>query len=81
MKTAEIYAVAAGDAAGYVWQWRCRDSKTNSTRSFPLYFDCVVDARENGYEVELTRARGTSAPGGAGYALDSNGRDDLPKRT
>jgi hypothetical protein len=70
MKTAEIYATAAGEGSGYIWYWRCRESKVTSAKGFPLYFECVVDAREQGYEVELTHARGTSAPGGAGYALD-----------
>ena len=80
MKTAEIVAVAAADAAGYVWQWRCLESNATSERSFPLYFDCVVDARQHGYEVELARARGNSAPGGAGYSLDS-APGDGPKRS
>lgn len=80
MKTAEIFATATADAAGYVWQWRCLESKATSARSFPMYFECVIDAREHGYEVELTRARGTSAPGGAGYALDNNPQGDGSKR-
>jgi hypothetical protein len=74
MKKAEIFATSAGEAPGYAWKWRCRASNATSDKSFPLYFDCVVDAREQGYEVELTRAQGLTAPGGAAYSLDLNKR-------
>jgi hypothetical protein len=75
MKKAEIYATAAGGTPGYVWNWRCRETGAGSATSFPLYFDCVADAREKGYEVELTQASGLSAPGGAGFALGKRDRN------
>jgi hypothetical protein len=34
-----------------------------------LYYDCVADARKRGYEVELTRAQGVTAPGGARHNM------------
>ena len=76
MKIAEIFATSAGAEPGYIWKWRCRTTNATSAQSFPLYFDCVLDAREHGYEVELTRAQGNSAPGGAGYALDKYRSED-----
>ena len=69
MKKAEIYSTPAGAEPGYVWKWRCNKTNEGSAKSFTLYHDCLADARENGYEVELTHARGITAPGGAGYAL------------
>jgi hypothetical protein len=64
MKKAEIYAVSSSGDAGYAWKWRCAVDRTQCRDAFLLYYDCVADARNYGYEVELTRAQGLSAPGG-----------------
>ena len=69
MKTAKIYAVAAGGEHGYAWKWRCDDKITKSPGTFAFYYDCLIDAREHGYSVELTRAQGTTAPSGPSYSL------------
>ena len=69
MKTATIRAISAGDAPGYAWKWVSTSDREQSSTVFAYYFDCVTDARQHGYEVELTRAHGEMAPGGAGYAL------------
>jgi hypothetical protein len=69
MKTAEISAVPSGDVTGYAWRWTCSADKTSSATAFTFYYDCVSDAREHGYTVELTRAHGATAPGGVSYRL------------
>ena len=68
MKTAKIYHVASGDKGEYVWKWRASDKDPESA-PFERYFDCVTDARLQGYTVEATRAEGIKAPGGAAYKL------------
>lgn len=65
MKTAMICAISTPDAPGYVWKWTCTSDRRQSASSFSYYYDCVTDARQHGYEVELTRAHGEMAPGGA----------------
>ena len=69
MRTATIHAIAAGEAPGYAWKWLCSSDKTQSASVFSYYYDCVSDARLHGYQVELTRATGEMAPGGAEYAI------------
>ena len=63
------FAVASADAPGFAWKWRCADSKVESKNAFALYHDCLVDAQKQGYEVELTRAEGLTAPGGKRHGL------------
>ena len=73
MKKAEIYTIPAGHEPGYAWKWRSTDGRIISADTFQLYYDCVTDARKHGLEVELTRARGITAPGGAHYDLHRAG--------
>ena len=61
---ADIVPIPAGHAHGYLWKWRCAKSKAESKTAFTLYYDCVIDARKHGYDVELTHAQGLTAPGG-----------------
>ena len=69
MKKARILPVPAGAAGGYAWKWQDCAGKPTSADTFELYFDCVSDARLNGYTVELTYAAGDNAPGGAEFKL------------
>lgn len=69
MKKAEICPVDSTSEVGYAWEWRCLGGKTKSAGVFQTYFECLEDARKAGYEVELTRAQGMTAPGGAGSLL------------
>lgn len=66
---ADIVPIPAGHAHGYVWKWRCAESKAESKTAFTLYYDCLTDARNEGYEVELTHAQGLTAPGGAQHNM------------
>ena len=67
MKKAHIFWVSASPQPGYAWKWRVGEKQ--SKQSFDYYFDCISDARERGYEVELSHAVGATAPGGATYRL------------
>ena len=69
MKKATLCAIASGEAPGYAWSWSCESDKTHSAGAFPYYYDCVSDARKNGYVVEVTRAHGPMAPEGVGFTL------------
>lgn len=71
MKIAELYTIPSGHPPGYLWMWRTADGSATSSGSFALYYDCLCDARNQGYAVELTHAAGNTAPGGAGYRLRS----------
>lgn len=69
MKKARICSVPSKSAQGYAWKWRALAGKRESAKSFAFYFDCMADARDLGYEVELTHAMGATAPGGALHKL------------
>lgn len=48
----EFVAIPCAHAPGFHWRWcaRKRDgARAESERTFELYFDCVQDARRNGY--------------------------------
>ena len=62
MQYANIYSVATTGPQAFVWRWRTHDGLHHSSRSFPFYFDCVEDARREGYEVRLEHASGPTAP-------------------
>lgn len=66
---ATIVALPARHVNGYVWKWRCAETNAQAKTAFTLYYDCVSDARRNGYEVEPTHAQGLTAPGGALHNL------------
>ena len=70
MKRAQIYNAPAASGSGHSWHWRALQGADASTRAFELYHDCLTDARQHGYEVELTYATGLSAPGGKRLDLD-----------
>jgi hypothetical protein len=53
MQKAVMFSVPARHENGYVWRWRSIDSKHESSAAFGFYHDCLTDAREHGYEVEL----------------------------
>ena len=63
MKPAVIYSIPAPTSLGFSWRWRSVDGKTESARQFPYYYDCLADAKTNGYAVEVTVAHGSSSPG------------------
>jgi hypothetical protein len=69
MKIAKVFSIASDDAPGYAWKWRSADSKIESAEVFTLYHDCLMDAQKQGYEVELTRAQGLTAPGGKQHGM------------
>ena len=69
MKKAQICSIPSKTTQGYDWKWRAVTGKRESAKSFAFYFDCVSDARDRGYEVELTHAMGATAPGGVLHML------------
>jgi hypothetical protein len=68
MNTARIFWISTSSQPGYAWKWQTGERQ--STKSFAYYYDCVTDARQQGNEVELSRAVGETAPGGASYRLE-----------
>lgn len=50
LRPCEIYAVGVPLGHGYVWEWCAIDADSKSKRTFELFFDCLEDARHNGYE-------------------------------
>ena len=50
----DFYAVQATTSFGFMWQWRRQGGTSDVTSApFAFYFDCIADARENGYEGRL----------------------------
>lgn len=51
LKRCEVYYVASGQQLS--WGWRTEGGKSSS-ELFGFYYQCVEDARRNGYHVELS---------------------------
>ncbi|HUP94212.1 MAG TPA: hypothetical protein VM164_04845 [Burkholderiales bacterium] len=50
MTTWQFIAVRAVTPFGFTWQWQNQNDKTVVTSvPFDFYFDCILDARDNGY--------------------------------
>jgi hypothetical protein len=66
MKVAQIdseptpTSTSTPNSNGYVWRWRGSDGV--HSECFNFYFECMDDARRQGYEVRLENARGDNAP-------------------
>src|SRR5688572_10755200 len=44
-----FFAIAATTPSGFTWQWQKKADRTLTSGHFDFYFDCVADARANGY--------------------------------
>ena len=53
LRRCRIYYMAAGQDLS--WGWCSEDGHAKSRELFPLFFECVEDARTNGYYVDLER--------------------------
>jgi len=52
----DFYAVHAPTAFGFTWHWRREGADPTVTSApFTFYFDCIADARANGYAGSLPR--------------------------
>ena len=49
-----FYAKPAGEGNFY-WGWHSANGRKRSRRVFAYFYDCLVDARHNGYEVDPAR--------------------------
>jgi hypothetical protein len=52
-KSAQLIAVQSSDPAGFRWKWRSPDDGNQSKTTFVYFFDCLQDARNAGYAVEM----------------------------
>lgn len=50
LRPCEIYPVRVPCGHGYVWEWCAVAEDAKSKHSFDLFFDCLEDARKNGFE-------------------------------
>jgi hypothetical protein len=50
LRPCEIYPIRTQCGHGYVWEWSAMAEEARSSRPFDLFFDCLEDARRNGYE-------------------------------
>jgi hypothetical protein len=50
LRPCEIYAIGTQVGHGYVWEWSAVADETRSRRPFDMFFDCLEDARQHGYE-------------------------------
>jgi hypothetical protein len=51
LRRCRIFYVQSGSAV--TWWWKSGDDHVNSTRLFPYFYECVEDARQNGYYVDF----------------------------
>jgi len=58
MKQARVVSVTNPGLAGfgYEWKWLTEDGRTQSSTTFAYFYECVEDARRNGFTVELVPA-------------------------
>ena len=67
MKLAQIFTTR-GAGTDFEWKWRSADGKHESTQSFPYYFECFEDARQQGYTAKFEGSPTINAPDlGAGH--------------
>jgi hypothetical protein len=50
LRPCEISPVRVECGYGYVWEWLALERATRSQRTFDMFFDCLEDARNHGYE-------------------------------
>jgi len=50
LRPCEIYPVGVACAHGYVWEWSAVEDDVRSGHTFDMFFDCLEDARQHGYE-------------------------------
>ena len=50
LRPCEIYPVRTQCGHGYVWEWSAVAEDARSSRPFDMFFDCLDDARRNGFE-------------------------------
>jgi hypothetical protein len=50
LRPCEIYPVRTASGNGYVWEWSAPDPSIRSQHAFDMFFDCLNDARMNGFE-------------------------------
>ena len=62
MKRAVIFSIPMTTSPGYCWRWRSLDGKTDSMEPFVYYYDCLANARANGYAVQPTDVFGENGP-------------------
>ena len=60
LRRCRIYYIAAGQAVS--WGWHSDDARVKSTQLFPLFYECVEDARRNGFYVDLERTPESGLP-------------------
>ena len=56
MKTATIFWVSAGGGDGqpkFAWKWRSEDKLKESASAFVYFYECVEDAKRNGYAPQI----------------------------
>ena len=63
MKCAVLFSVPTKADVGYWWRWRSVDGEACSQKSFVYYYDCLADARAQGYEAQIEMAVGARSPG------------------
>lgn len=65
MQTWKFLAVPSRASAGFAWRWRqeADDRTRESERTFELYYDCLEDARANGYAGDNPRPQESGAVG------------------
>lgn len=51
MTSCVVYPVETGDCAGFHWRWR--SAHAHSEHDFTFFYDCVKDASEHGYRVNM----------------------------
>jgi hypothetical protein len=52
MKSADIFWVSVGGGDGqpkFAWKWRSEDRRKESASAFVYFYECVEDAKRNGY--------------------------------
>lgn len=50
LRPCEIYPVSTQCGHGYVWEWASLGEEAKSNCCFDLFFECLEDARQHGYE-------------------------------
>jgi len=62
-RTAQIIPISVQGSQDFRWEWRSHDGKEKSAESFVYYHQCVEDARQAGFDVDLSGAQARNVDG------------------
>lgn len=62
MRICKLYPVHTEGSPKFKWEWRSQHCHGRSGSTFDLFYDCMEDARRQGFRVVLQQPIGETSP-------------------